>query len=367
MGDSGMGTSSDTSAGSAVVDAWLDPLAGDACGEDLEYDNEFLELVQAASGKPETQFAPAEPPDWRQVRSLAEGLFDRTRDLRVAVYWGRAMLRTEGASTLSESLRLVRGLLERHWDELHPRPDPDDGDAYARINALADMASADGLFGDLRQALIIRNRAIGELRGRDVEIALGTLAARDDETPMGASQIEQMLRDAVDEDAELARLPGLAQGEVSQLTDLMRERVGYERAPDLQVFTDFFRGLGGWMPVADSSSDDGGDIDIDALLAGAAGADDDRSSEPRARRRAGGGLGERIDTREDALRAIEMVCDYLERTEPTSPAQLLLRRASKLVNKNFLELVREFAPEAYGEVAKVMGVSQDDSSYGSDH
>ena len=41
-----------------------------------------------------------------------------------------------------------------------------------------------------------------------------------------------------------------------------------------------------------------------------------------------------------------MVCEYLERTEPTNPAQLLLRRARKLVNKNFVELVRELAPES---------------------
>ena len=62
----------------------------------------------------------------------------------------------------------------------------------------------------------------------------------------------------------------------------------------------------------------------------------------------------------DATRAIEMVCNYLERTEPTNPAQLLLRRAGKLINKNFLELVREFAPDAVNEVARVMGVSPEE-------
>ena len=55
-----------------------------------------------------------------------------------------------------------------------------------------------------------------------------------------------------------------------------------------------------------------------------------------------------------------MVCDYLERAEPTNPAQLLLRRARRLVNKNFLELVRELAPESLGEVARIMGMSADE-------
>jgi type VI secretion system protein ImpA len=69
-----------------------------------------------------------------------------------------------------------------------------------------------------------------------------------------------------------------------------------------------------------------------------------------------------IETRTDALRAIDMVCEYLERTEPTNPAQLLLRRARRLVNKNFVELVRELAPESLNEVARVMGLSAEELS-----
>jgi type VI secretion system protein ImpA len=80
------------------------------------------------------------------------------------------------------------------------------------------------------------------------------------------------------------------------------------------------------------------------------------AAERRRRREAtrprGGGrsLTGSIEIRNDALRAIDMVCEYLERTEPTNPAQLLLRRARKLVNKNFVELVRELAPESLNEV-----------------
>ena len=69
-----------------------------------------------------------------------------------------------------------------------------------------------------------------------------------------------------------------------------------------------------------------------------------------------------IESRNDALRAIDMVCEYLERTEPTNPAQLLLRRARRLVNKNFVELVRELAPESLNEVARVMGISAEELS-----
>lgn len=330
-----------------IVDTWLEPLGDPACGEDLEYDNDFLALTQAAAGKPGNQFAAAEAPDWRAVRSLAENLFDRTRDLRIGVLWARAMLAGDGAVTLPESLRLIHGLLERHWDALYPLPE--DGDAYARINTLNDMCSANGLLGDLRAALVIGNRSIGELRGRDIDIALGRLEARDDESPPGKSQIQDMLRDAVADAPALARIAPDSLASLAQLGELMRDRVGYDSAPDLQPLIDAVQGIGSLMPTPEGESTE--DSDVSSGDYGGDVAAPMRSS--------GRGLGETIDSREDALRAIDMVCEFLERTEPTNPAQMLLRRARRLVNKNFLELVRELAPEALGEVARIMGVSVD--------
>jgi type VI secretion system protein ImpA len=63
-----------------------------------------------------------------------------------------------------------------------------------------------------------------------------------------------------------------------------------------------------------------------------------------------------IDNRQDAIRAIELVCAYLERSEPTNPAQLLLRRAARVIDKNVLQLVGELAPDAVKDVARIMGV-----------
>ena len=74
------------------------------------------------------------------------------------------------------------------------------------------------------------------------------------------------------------------------------------------------------------------------------------------------GLSGGIDSGNAALRAIELVYECLERTEPNNPAQLLLRRARKLVIKNFVELVRELAPESLNEVARVMGISAEELS-----
>jgi type VI secretion system protein ImpA len=334
-----------------IVDTWLEPLPGSPCGEDLEYDDEFREMEKAAAGRPPSQFeSNGVPPDWRAVLNQAEALFERTRDLRVAIYWSRARVRTEGAPTLGEGLRLVHGLLERYWEDLHPRPD--DGDAYARINALIDMGSPGGLLGDLRESLVINDRTIGELRGRDVEVALGSLDPRVGESPQGRGQIEEMLRDATKAHPELREFPSAAVGRIEQLQQLMRDRVGYAAAPEFKGLLTALSGLRDLVPREDAGA---ARVDV--------GTGSDNVSSPSAPSRAArAGLTGGIDSRADALRAIDMVCEFLERTEPTNPAQLLLRRARKLVNKNFVELVRELAPESLNEVARVMGVSVDDLS-----
>ena len=351
LGDGGTGEAT-------VVDGWLTALGDPPCGEDLEYDNEFaVDLALAVAGKPATQFDEAVSPNWREARAIAENLFGRTRDLRLAVAWARAMVCLEGASTLPDSLRLMHGLLENFWDDLHPKPD--DGDAYARINALNDMCTVGGLVGDLRQSLIIDDRSIGELRGREVEIALGLLEPRADETPPSKDAIEQMLRDAVDGKPALRDFPQRCVDRLNAISSLMQERVGYGAAPDLQPLITLMEGLAGLMPREESADTSADDVATD---------DTSTDDEPRPRRRgAGGGLGSSIDTREDALRAIDMVCDFLERTEPTNPAPLFLRRARKLVNKNFIELVRELAPESLEQVARLVGLSPEEISPGNSY
>ncbi len=326
---------------------WLVGVSEDErCGADLEYDNDFLALTQAAAGKPETQFSPAEPPDWVSVRSLAESLNERTRDLRVASLWMRARLATEGFQVLGPCLRLFEQLLTRWWDELHPRPD--DGDAFARLNVLSELSNLSATLGDVRQAMVLRDRSIGQVSVRDIEIALGHLIPRDDESTPSRGQIESMLADAVGDNPHVATQAGAALSALDALVECLSTRVGYGEQPDFEPLRTLLQHVASVSPGAAPSADD----EISSLTGDDSDADD---AAPVRRSRGGGGLGS-IESRADAVRAIGLVCDYLEQHEPTNPASHLLRRAQRLIDRNFLQLVREFAPEALGEVAKILGV-----------
>lgn len=336
---------SDLDDAQALVARWLQPLDDEAapCGPDLEYDNDFLALSQSATGKPETQFAAAEPPNWLDVRSASEEMLDRSRDLRLGVYWLRANVMLLGWPALPVGLRLLSGMLQSLAEHLHPLPDPDDGDPYARVNALSVLRESEGLLGDLRQAQVVQDRSIGEIPGRVFELLGGlSVPVGDEETP-SKEQVARMLEAAVERTPELAQSITDAVAAVDELDAAAQSALGYSNAPDLGPLRAFCASVAALLPsppeelAVDEDADEGG-------------------AEPVAR---GRGLSGGVTTRDEALRAIDMVCEFLERTEPTNPAPLFLRRARQLVNHNFLQLMKELAPEQMPGVARIVGIDPD--------
>lgn len=334
-----------------MIDRWLevfpDPVA--PCGPDLEYDNDFLSLTLAAQGKPESQFGPAESPNWRQVAELSAALLDRTRDLRVATTWLRAELHLQGYAALPLGLKLLNGLIENQWDHLHPLPDPDDGDPYARVNALTVLRETEGLIGDLRQTAVIADRSIGTLTVRGFELALGLAVMRQGEEVPSKEQIAKMAAAALLKQPELFEPCASAVAEVKRLIALLNVKLGDELAPDLRPLYALANGVLSLLPAAQDADEiseggEGGEI-VELDTNGAPGAKVSTR-----------GLSGSVTSREEALRAIEMVCEYLERAEPANPAPLFLRRGSQLINQNFLQLMKMLAPDALAGVAGLVGI-----------
>jgi type VI secretion system protein ImpA len=342
---------SDLEGAESKVIEWLTALPDEAapCGPDLEYDNDFLALTQALAGKPESQFGPAEPPDWRSAHELSESLLDRSRDLRSAIAWVRSCLRLQGFASLPSGLRLLNGLVETHWDHLHPLPDPDDGDPYARVNALTVLTQNDGLLGDLRAAKVVNNRAIGELSVRAIELAAGLSPARSDEQAMSREQAAKMLDLAIGQEPALRDTASQALELSRQLITLVNERLGTGVAPDLKPIHALLKAVVSAMPAVaeDGAADAEGQAGDNDGVASAEGS--------RARR----GLAGEVTSREEAIRAIDMVCAYLEAAEPANPAPLFLRRARQLISHNFLQLMKVLAPDSLSEVARVVGIDPD--------
>jgi len=188
------------------------------------------------------------------------------------------------------------------------------------------------------------------------------LQARDDESVPSRGQIENMLADAVAGYPQLATQAPAALAALESLGSCLAIRLNYGELPDFSALRAMLDSVAAVSPrpaTIEASSDDlAGMLNDLGIARGGDAGDDAPAPARRGRSGGGGGLGT-IESRADAVRAIDLVCAYLEKHEPTNPAADLLRRAQRLIDRNFLQLVREFAPDAVNEVARMLGVDPD--------
>ena len=334
----------------AELPAWAYPLEQGECGPNLEYDNAFLDLQQTALGKPETQFEPATPPDWNAVETAALSLLHQSRDLRLVLLWAQSRLHLKGFSSLPQGLHAMANLLEQSWGSVNPPLD--DGDPYARLNAVEALGYGGSFFQSLRNCVVVRNPRIGELRLKDFEVLTGN--APGVELHVVRDQVEQFLRSPEGQADSLQELVTQSLAGLKRIHSALACHVEPERLPQLSEVQSLLGYLLSCLPAPQMEpsqkpvppSDLSNQLSMGAVSPGVG-----------AQQLPNVVLG--IQSREQALAAIDQVCIYLERAEPTNPAQLLLKRARRLIDKNFMQLMKDLAPEALAEVAKIMGVNPD--------
>jgi type VI secretion system protein ImpA len=72
-----------------------------------------------------------------------------------------------------------------------------------------------------------------------------------------------------------------------------------------------------------------------------------------------GAIPGRVNSRRDVEICLDMIIDFYERTEPSSPIPHLARRMRKMVPMNFMQLMDEIAPSGMKEFRNVAGVTDD--------
>ncbi|MEY4754650.1 MAG: hypothetical protein RJA44_2325 [Pseudomonadota bacterium] len=342
------------------------------CGEDLSEDFAFSALEELARGKPEQQYGDtiiaAVEPDWRQVQAKALELAGRSRDLRIALLLLRAGTRMDGLPGAALGIRLVQGLLEQHWAHVHPQLDAeDDDDPTERLNALAPLAHAQEWPADLRATVLVR--APFELKLRDIELAFNRNdPAYHDKVPSEAGALQALA------DAE-ARLPGTLaalqtlDASARAIDQLLSDRVGAGTGPDLAPLRRLLHLLNQAVrrlqesAGAEATGGAGahpGAADAAATEFGAAGpAAAVVAPQMVAARPAGFDVGA-IASREDAVRALGRIIEWIERNDPSNPAPLLIRRAQRLINKSFLDILKDLAPDAVEHIQQLAGLDREE-------
>lgn len=340
----------------------LEPVSDESpCGEDLEYDEAFTELQLISQYKPEQQMGdaiiPAEEPVWRDVETKAASLFKRTKDLRVAAQLTKALMHTGGFVGASQGFEVLRSLIEDRWAGLHPALDPDDDDdPTMRFNILADLADASTVIRWVKAIPMVSVRGLGSFGLRSYELASG------ESVPVaGESAPDMTLIDGAFSKASLEELRPTAAAVRACANDIARIEnllMGYAQGampPNLTPLRKTFEQAAKVMDgrIADRVGEAG--ETQEELVVEASGAE---AGTPAARAPAKGFSGE-ITSRKDVLTALEKMIEYYERFEPSSPLPMLLARCKRLVNKSFMEIIRDMAPDGISQVEKLRGPEQE--------
>ncbi|WP_109465074.1 type VI secretion system protein TssA [Albibacillus kandeliae] len=348
--------------------ALLEARSDDApSGENLEYDPVFVEMELAAQPGEETQIGDtitaAEDPDYKEVIEKAQEVLQRSHDLRAAVYLADAILHTEGLIGFSKVTTYIRGCLEQHWATCHPELDEDDDDdPTMRVNAIQGLCGNPGgqsgpspVYRSLRSTPLSESRGFGRFTMRDIEIAEGLSQAPEgmDRIPDSAS-ISAAFQDS-DEEVVQGRLKAAQTAlddlkAISKVFDENTPGQGPELDPVIKLMGQIAKALGKYAGGdAVEPEEDGAESDDGAPMAMAGDAP----------ARAGGGAVGAIRSPNDVANALDRIIEYYQRYEPSSPLPILLRRAKRLVNADFLTIIRDIAPNGIDNVNLVGGIDDE--------
>ncbi len=342
--------------------AWLSDISDTApAGTNLEFDPQFSALERAAQGKPEQQYGdkiiPAEEPDWREVEAQAVALLERTRDLRVMAHLAAARLHVAGLASYADALALTRQVLETRWEQVHPQLDPeDDNDPTLRANALLRVAHPGIVLKYLRDLPLAVSPRLGRYSWRDIAAATGAVDGEPGKPRPSESEIRAAFLDS--DPAQLSALREaalLAAQEAAAIPATFDAKAGYGFAPDLdelqKLLREMARHIERYAPADGATQGAEADASVTAEAVAPPGA------APQPAPRAAAVLGP-VTTRADALRLLDLACDYYERNEPSSPLPLLIRRARRLADKSFLDILRDMAPEGLAQARTIAGTRE---------
>ncbi|SMB39758.1 ImpA domain protein [Serratia proteamaculans] len=332
-----------------AIDTLLAPVdAEHPCGENLEYDTDFLAMEQAATGKSEQQFGstiiPAEAPDWVQVERLATTLLARTKDLRVMLCLTRAWTQLRGLQGYADGLRLIHQALEHYWDTLWPLLEFDgEADPLFRINVLADLGDKAALTANVRAAPLLKGAA-GEISLRDAGALLDGSKLECPNFPGGRARLQDELSQQERPETQLVML-------IAETLNAIRSTVihhlGESALPEMHNLTKIF------ALVAQFGQDA-------APATGTAEPPDDIATQPTNASAVSPATtlswrSAQIQSRDDAQLMLEKVKNYFRLHEPSHPAPMMIDRVQRLIALDFMQIIRDLAPDGLNQLETILG------------
>ena len=323
----------------AELDTLMEPVASEPpVGPDLSYDPERQQIEEAFELARVADSGEGETPEWLTVIRSIKSQSGRTKDAWLAVYLARAGARSQQLSVVALGCQYLASMLETWWDEMHPQLE--EYGFQGRKGACDSLASLGDFVLPLRRVVVVEHPRLGRYTGEDLErfaregdSASGIGMFRAAIADMPADEIEAIIAQVDTIRSAIGRVDAVLveHGDSGAATNFT---VTYEALDTIRSTFGNLTGHGAQAEVLDV-----------AEVAGGGGA---AAASP------GSAVSGRIDSRADVVRALEAIIDYYGRAEPASPVPIVLTRAKAWVNMDFLNVLRDIAPDSLRDAKRIL-------------
>lgn len=327
----------------ADVEGLLAPVSDEnPVGEDLSYDGERQEIESAFERSASGSSANDGDVDWRSIVRLIEGQAKRTKDLWLAVYMARAGAKMAQLDVVDRGVSWLSGLLSTYWNTVHPQLD--EYGFQGRKAPLESLKSNADFLLPLKSMILIRHPRLGEYSSSDLE-----RFALEGEGADGYGMFRAALNEVAPEDLVQVRgqIDAIIEG-LRTADKIMTDNAGGETSVSFQATYDALGAISrnlAFFTGSDEAAEEA--VEADGELEAAPG-------DGAPARGSGGGKPGAVETREDVLRALDVIADYYRRREPASPVPLALARAREWVTMDFLAVLQDIAPGSVNDIKQLL-------------
>ena len=320
----------------------LEPIDGDApTGPDMAYDKARYALEQAfdssvsvdASG----QAAGDADTDWADIIDQIVAQFDQTKDIWLAVYLCRAGAKARRLEVVVAGAQALAGLFEQYWEGVHPQLE--ELGMTGRKTPCDSLAVRTAFLGPLENTPLIRHPRLGSFSGLDFERF---------RTGGESAEGYGYFRAALNEIGETGLTEAVERLDAIETALRAADRSFMDKAdgestanfsPTYEALATLKRGVKAFLSgEPEEATEDQGQGAPSGGPAGGGG--------PR--------IAGRVESREDVIRAIDAICDYYRRSEPSSPVPLVLQRAKGWVGGDFMDMLRDIMPDSVRDASSVL-------------
>ncbi|WEX10876.1 type VI secretion system ImpA family N-terminal domain-containing protein [Chelativorans sp. AA-79] len=337
-------------------DHLLQPISEDEpCGPDLDEvgDGDYLNYVLTAADRLPVRFydrdtgAPFDRSsiDLRAETGAISALLERSRDLRLLALESRFQCLAGQAVGFSECLQAMAALLDRYWDDVHPKPF--DGDYTLRQNTLSALDDRASIILPLEHAPLASDRRVGQISLRDYRVAAGQAEARAEGTAVDMGTVLDALRQESSRGTAEATHASLtaAEAALASIRAKFQGAAGYEHAPSFEGLQAVLQQMREFIETAlpylagDTARLHAGEKEEEAAGANSAVTPAEQSGADNA-------AGATVISHAAATAALLAAEHYFVRNEPSSPALVLVHQARALVGQPLVTALEALLPES---------------------